>query len=256
MKTKYFFTAVFDLKKEDCVFYLKNGSLYVLLFCIFKKTIIQVLPAIKFLLMCGCEIPHVKDSMRLMIEEVASLIDKMSDEKTEEFLSELVKDRTIYVAGAGRSGLIGRAFAMRLMHLGLDSYVVGETVTPAMEKGDLVILFSGSGETNSVVDIAETAKSLGGFICLITSREKSRISDIADCKIVLPSKPPNDTEWPNTFEVRQLTGGYKSLSLPLAPLGTLFETSAMIFSDAVVASLMEMKHCGIEDVIGRLSNIQ
>ncbi|MDD4127748.1 MAG: SIS domain-containing protein, partial [Methanomicrobium sp.] len=84
--------------------------------------------------------------MRLMTEEVASLIDQMSDENTEKFLSELLKERRIYVAGAGRSGLIGRAFAMRLMHLGLDSYVVGETVTPAMETGDLVIVFSGRSE--------------------------------------------------------------------------------------------------------------
>ena len=218
--------------------------------------IIQVLPAINHFCMCGCENPGVKDNMRLMIDEVTYLIDQMSDENTEKFLFELVKERRIYVAGAGRSGLIGRAFAMRLMHLGLNSYVVGETVTPAMETGDLVIVFSGSGETNSVVDIAETAKSLGGYLCLITSRDKSRIADIADCTILLPSKPPNDSDWPNTFEVRQITGGYKSLSLPLAPIGTLFETSAMIFSDAVVASLMDIKHCGIEDVIGRLSNIQ
>ncbi|MBP2133439.1 6-phospho-3-hexuloisomerase [Methanomicrobium sp. W14] len=206
--------------------------------------------------MSGCENPGVRDNMRVMTKEVSSLIDEISDEDITVFLSELLKERRIYVAGAGRSGLIGRAFAMRLMHIGLDSYVVGETVTPAMRKDDLAVVFSGSGETNSVVDIAETAKSLGGFLCLVTAHEKSRIADIADCRVVLPSNPPSDTEWPNTFEVRQITGGYKSLSLPLAPIGTLFETSAMIFSDAVIASLMEIKHCGIEDVMKRLSNVQ
>jgi len=206
--------------------------------------------------MSGCEDPDVRNNMRMMTEEVSSLIDQMSDEKIGEFLLEVVKERRIYIAGAGRSGLIGRAFAMRLMHIGLDSYVVGEIVTPAMRKDDLVVVFSGSGETNSVVDIAETAKSLGGCLCLITSREKSRIADLADCVVLLPSKPPRDAEWPNAFEVRQITGGYKSLSLPLSPIGTLFETSAMIFSDAVIAAVMEIKHCGIEDVIQRLSNIQ
>ncbi|MDD4299457.1 MAG: SIS domain-containing protein [Methanomicrobium sp.] len=206
--------------------------------------------------MCGSENPGVLDNMRLMTDEISYIISQMSEDEIKIFLCELLRERRIYVAGAGRSGLIGRAFAMRLMHIGLDSYVVGETVTPAMRKDDMVVIFSGSGETNSVVDIAETAKSLGGCLCLITSRKKSRIADIADCIINLPSKPPDETDWENTFEVRQLTGGYKSLSLPLAPIGTLFETSAMILSDAVIASLMDIRHCGIDDVLGRLSNIQ
>ncbi|WOF17028.1 6-phospho-3-hexuloisomerase [Methanoplanus sp. FWC-SCC4] len=206
--------------------------------------------------MTGCRNRDVKDNMRVMVSEISSVIDAISQERIDCMVGELIKERRIYVAGAGRSGLIGRAFAMRLMHIGLDSYVVGETVTPAMRKDDLVVIFSGSGETNSVVDIAETSKSLGGCLCLITSHKESRISELADCVVVLPSVPPSDSEWPNTFEVRQLTGGYKSLALPLSPIGTLFETSAMIFSDAVIGAVMDIKKCEISDVMGRLSNIQ
>jgi 6-phospho-3-hexuloisomerase len=204
--------------------------------------------------MTGCG--DVLENMRIMEGEIRALIDKIEPENVDLFLSEMVKERRIYVAGAGRSGLIGRAYAMRLMHVGLESYVVGETVTPAMREGDAVVIFSGSGETNSVVDIAETAKSLGGYLCLITSHKNSTIGKIADCVVELPSPTPPENEWENTFEIRQITGGYKSASLPLASIGTLFETSAMIFSDAVIASIMEVNLCGIEDVMERLNNIQ
>ncbi|UUX91184.1 6-phospho-3-hexuloisomerase [Methanoplanus endosymbiosus] len=204
--------------------------------------------------MTGCG--DVLENMRIMEGEISMLIDKIKPENVDLFLSEMVKERRIYVAGAGRSGLIGRAYAMRLMHVGLESYVVGETVTPAMREGDAVVIFSGSGETNSVVDIAETAKSLGGYLCLITSHKNSTIGKIADCVVELQSQNPPENEWPNTFEVRQITGGYKSVSLPLASIGTLFETSAMIFSDAVISSIMEVNQCGINDVMERLNNIQ
>lgn len=204
--------------------------------------------------MSGCG--DIKMNMKTMTEEISRRIEEISDDEINSFTSAILTADRIYVAGAGRSGLIGRAFAMRLMHIGLESFVVGETVTPAMEPGDAVVIFSGSGETNSMVDIAESAKSLGGFLCLITSHRNSSIGRLADHIVEIPSEPHEEQEWPNTFEVRQLTGGYKSLSHPLAAIGTLFETAAMIFSDAVIANIMDVRECGIEEVLGRLSNIQ
>ena len=39
----------------------------------------------------------------------------------------------IFLLGEGRSGLVARSFAMRLMHLGFDVYVFGEVVTLAVK---------------------------------------------------------------------------------------------------------------------------
>ncbi|WP_421909426.1 6-phospho-3-hexuloisomerase [Methanolacinia petrolearia] len=204
--------------------------------------------------MSGCG--DVKMIMRTMTDEISRRIEEISDDEISSFTSSILTARRIYVAGAGRSGLIARAFAMRLMHIGLESYVVGETVTPAMEPGDAGVVFSGTGETNSMVDIAESTKALGGTLCLITSHRGSSIGKLADYIVEIPLEPPEDREWPNTFEVRQLTGGYKSLFQPLAAIGTFFETAAMIFSDALIADLMDIRKCGIEEVMKRLSNIQ
>jgi 6-phospho-3-hexuloisomerase len=177
----------------------------------------------------------VQEMMRLMASKIRSIAVGLSDEEVANFTKELLNAKRIFVMGAGRSGLVAKAFAMRLMHLGFSSFVVGETITPALKAGDVVVAFSGSGETKTVADIAETAKAIGGRICLITSRTDSRIGRIADCIVVIESQRdriPDDGE----FEIRQMMGEHKSF----APLGTVFETAAMIFADAVISSLMEI----------------
>jgi 6-phospho-3-hexuloisomerase len=193
--------------------------------------------------------------MASSIEEVARSIDQ---ESAGQFLDEILEANRIYVAGAGRSGLVARAFAQRLMHLGFESYVIGETITPAFGPGDLLVAFSGSGETRSVVDACETARDIGGTISLVTSTPDSPIGRMADCIVVIGSNNRlKDTDnIPQDFEIRQLTGQYRSVSPSFAPLGTLFETAALVFSDAIISALMEVKHCTIEEIKGRLANVQ
>ncbi|HNJ80055.1 MAG TPA: SIS domain-containing protein, partial [Methanoregulaceae archaeon] len=109
----------------------------------------------------------VQDMMRLMASKIRDTAASLSDSETEAFLSAIQSAERIYVMGAGRSGLVAKAFAMRLMHLGFISFVVGETITPAMRQKDLLVIFSGSGRTKTIADIADTAKEIGGRISLI-----------------------------------------------------------------------------------------
>jgi 6-phospho-3-hexuloisomerase len=198
----------------------------------------------------------IQTMMRMMSSKIGAIADMIPDEEAQAFLLEILNAQRIYVAGAGRSGLFVKAFAMRLMHLGLEAYVVGETITPALKSGDTVVVFSGSGETHSVVEIGQTAKELGGRICLVTSNRDSTLGRIADCVVELKTQQDDSIEVSPKFEVRQLTGEYRSLSQPFAPLGTIFETAAVVFSDAIVLALMETKHCTIEELRDRLANIQ
>jgi 6-phospho-3-hexuloisomerase len=196
------------------------------------------------------------DLMLLMaskIEETARSIDQVD---AAQFLDEILDAKRIYVAGAGRSGLVAKAFAQRLMHLGFESYVIGETITPAFVPGDVFVAFSGSGETRSVVDVCETAREIGGTICLVTATPDSHIGRMADCIVEIGNHRLRDADVPRDFEIRQLTGQYRSVSASFAPLGTLFETAALVFSDAIVSALMEARHCTIEEIKGRLANVQ
>ena len=95
----------------------------------------------------------VQDKMKLMASTITSTANVISNNEVDACINELLTAERTYVLGAGRSGLVAKAFAMRLMHLGLRTYVVGETITPAMKEGDTIVAYSGSGETKSIAEL-------------------------------------------------------------------------------------------------------
>jgi len=195
---------------------------------------------------------RVQEMMRLMASKIRSIANTIADEDVRKFLDELLNAKRIYVIGAGRSGLVAKAFAMRLMHLGLQAYVVGETITPALNKGDLMVVFSGSGKTKTIADIAETAHEIGAHTCLITSNADSRIGKLSECIVIIEHQRDAVQDDAVEFEIRQMMGEHKSF----APLGTLFETASMIFADAVISRLMEITKTDESALKNRHTNIE
>jgi len=190
--------------------------------------------------------------MKLMAQKIQSIAESISDEEVDGFSKAILSANRIYVMGAGRSGLVAKAFAMRLMHLGFTSFVVGETITPAIEKNDMFIAFSGSGNTKSIADVAQTAKGLGAMIGLITSNKESTIGQIADTIVVIESQRDAVTDESHEYDIRQMMGEHKSF----APLGTIFETTSMVFSDALVSHLMEITETSEGELKKRHTNIE
>jgi 6-phospho-3-hexuloisomerase len=194
----------------------------------------------------------VQDMMRLMASKIRATATNLSDGEITAFLQEILNADRIYVMGAGRSGLVAKAFAMRLMHLGFTAYVVGETITPAMRPNNLLVIFSGSGQTKTIADIAVTSHEVGGRIALITSNRESRIALIADAIVIIENQRDKVGDETAEFEVRQMTGEYGSF----APLGTLFETAAMVFADACISMLMEISKIDEKELKNRHANIE
>lgn len=118
------------------------------------------------------------------IERVGGKIDRRSAAVMNE---EIMKARRVFVSGAGRSGLLAQAFAMRLVHLGFRVYVTGEVVTPAILGGDLLICCSGSGETETTIHFAEVARRVGARLCVISARPGSTLAKMADCPVMIPA---------------------------------------------------------------------
>jgi len=194
--------------------------------------------------------------MQQMAGIITKSVSTLDQHQMEIFFREILSAKRVYVAGAGRSGFIAKAFGLRLMHLGYNTFVVGETITPAFLSGDTLVMFSGSGETHSMASICDTAKELGGKVCLITASPGSRMARTADCIVNLGDFTGYYRKDKNSFEIRQLTGNYRSVTSAFAPLGTLFETLALVFSDAVVSALMEAKKAEIRDMQDRLTNTE
>ncbi|MFC1507244.1 6-phospho-3-hexuloisomerase [Thermoproteota archaeon] len=166
---------------------------------------------------------------------VEKTLSKISHRQVENMINMLLwaKYKHILIIGVGRSGLIGKAFAMRLMHLDFDVYVMGETITPAIGHGDLIIAISGSGTTKLAVTAAEIGKEVGARIIAVTSHPNSDLGKIADHVVQIRGRTKIAKE--KDYFLRQLTGVHE----PLAPLGTIFELSAMIFFDSLIAELIK-----------------
>jgi 6-phospho-3-hexuloisomerase len=128
----------------------------------------------------------------------------------------------IFVYGAGRSGIVGRAFAMRLVQTGLRAYVIGESVTPIVRRGDVVLILSGQGESSSSIQTANIVRREGAELIVLTAHGASKIAHTASLLIVVEF--PEDAERPR-----------------FAPLGTLFESASLRLTDGIVAELLAVR---------------
>ena len=88
------------------------------------------------------------NDIETIVNEIESVLRHLDTDHVNHIAASLLQAPRIFVVGEGRSGLMGRAFAMRLMHLGATSYVVGETITPAIQEHDVLVAISGSGKQN------------------------------------------------------------------------------------------------------------
>ena len=175
-----------------------------------------------------------KTSIGAILDNIEKAEEYLEEERIDEFEDTIINAKNVFVTGAGRSGLAAKAFAMRLMHLGLSAYVVGETISPAIHEEDCIVAISGSGETNTIVSAAKIAKTGGSKILAVTSYPESTLGQLADCYLFVKGRT-NQEEDDVNYMKRQIHGNYTSLT----PLGTAFELTTLVFLDAIVSELME-----------------
>jgi 6-phospho-3-hexuloisomerase len=167
----------------------------------------------------------IKDSMQeLDMKEVENLIDLLLE----------AKDKKIFTVGMGRSGFVARAFALRLMNLGFNVYFLGETITPAAEKGDLLIAISGTGSTKMVLTASSAAKDIGATVIAITSFRDSPLGKLADLIVTIKGRTKAGMPREEDYMARQIIGERE----PLTPLGSIFENNSMVFLDSLIVELM------------------
>lgn len=193
-----------------------------------------------------------REAYNEILHGVQGILSTVSAEQIEKMVEMMEKaiDKRILIIGVGRSGLIGKSFAMRLMHLGFNVYVMGETITPAIGKGDLIIAISGSGTTKLVVTAAEIAKEVGAKILAVTSHPDSVLGNIADHIVQIKGRTKLAKE--KDYFLRQISGVHE----PLAPLGTMFEISVSVFLDSIIAEVINELGKTEEELRKKHANIE
>jgi len=160
----------------------------------------------------------------LILNKINSVLQATDEALVQKVVAAVDKANRIFITGAGRSGLVSRFFAMRLMHSGYKVFMVGEVVTPSIQAGDLFVVVSGSGGTETLLPLVKKAKSMGAAIMVVSMKGQSPMADMAD--LVCQIGSGNE----NSF------GIVKGM-----PMGTVFELSTLIFLEAIVSYIVHEK---------------
>jgi len=166
----------------------------------------------------------------IVAKEIEEVIARVSLEQVEALMQAILEAGSVFVCGSGRSLLMMKAFAMRLVHLGLQAYVVGETVTPAIEPKNLLIAGSGSGQTRTTLAMLEAAKERQAKTCAITAHPDSPIGRAADMIVEIPTPVI-------------VAPGVPRVSVQ--PPGSLFEQCLLVLCDTIV--MMFMRRLGVTE---------
>lgn len=185
----------------------------------------------------------VKDVIAEIVREVDECLGKVRQESIEQALLQISGAKRVFLAGSGRSALGIRGFAMRLMHLGIDAHLVGETATPPICAGDCLIIGSGSGATASLLAVAAKAKAIGARILLFTIDPNSPIAQQANSIVVIPAFSP---------KVQTSVANGQSIQ----PMGSLFEQCLFLLLDAFVLALMKENNVTAAEMFTRHANLE
>lgn len=186
-------------------------------------------------------VTDVKRDLSLILQENKQLLEKLDSSQLEQLIAYIKSaDHRIFVYGAGRTGLALKAAAMRLMHLGYHVHVVGETTTPAIAIGDLLLVASGSGTTSSIVSAAQKARKASATVVALTTAPESPLVTYANAAVTIPAAQKQDHG--------------ETVSAQYA--GSLFEQGVWLLMDAVFHALWKDDGTPAEQLWKRHANLE
>jgi len=181
-----------------------------------------------------------KENLMLILEENQKLAEKIDFEQVALLIPYLQNAERIFLTGAGRSGLSLKSAAMRLMHFGFTVFVAGETTTPAIRKGDLLLAASGSGTTSTIVKAAEKTVDAGAQVVAFSTTTDSPLAKLSSLVVILPAAQKQDHG--------------KTVSAQYA--GSLFEQSLLLLTDAIFQTMWAEDGTPAEELWKRHANLE
>lgn len=133
--------------------------------------------------------------------------------------------RRIACHGVGREGLMMKALAMRLFHLGLDAHVVGDMTTPPMAKGDVLFVSAGPGHFATIEGLCEVARNASAQVICVTATPEGSVPQSADLVVHLPAQT--------------MASDQGDAARSILPMGSLFEALMFLFFELLILDLRD-----------------
>jgi 6-phospho-3-hexuloisomerase len=155
---------------------------------------------------------------------------------------EIARARRIVCHGVGREGLMMRALAMRLYHMGLDAHVAGDMSCPPVGEGDLLLVSAGPGQFATVAGLSGVARDAGARVACVTAVADGGAARAADHVLVIPAQT--------------MANDQGAAATSVLPMGSLFEGAQYLTFELLVLALRD--HLGVtpEAMRARHTNLE
>jgi 6-phospho-3-hexuloisomerase len=124
--------------------------------------------------------------MDAILRDLDRILGGVDGESTRRFLDAIDGARRVFMYGLGRSGLVARMFGMRLVHLGREATIVGDTTTPAIRQGDLLVQCSRTGQSPILSHAVNLAHAEGAGVAAVVGGPEVPLAQDADLVVRLP----------------------------------------------------------------------
>ncbi len=165
------------------------------------------------------------DRARAAAEELGAAAAAVDPAGVDALAAAIAEARRLALAGVGREGLMMRALAMRLYHLGLDAHVVGDMTTPALGPGDLLLVSAGPGDFSTIRALVDTALAAGARAACVTAQPDGAVPLRCAPVLVIPAQTMADDTGPAPASV--------------LPMGSLYEGAQYVVFECLILALRD-----------------
>jgi DNA-binding MurR/RpiR family transcriptional regulator len=128
-----------------------------------------------------------------MIMALKSTYDLLDYEQIKKAAGFILQARNIYAFGSGNSGVAAQEFRNKVLRYGLNVTYFSDShfqliSASVMGDQDVLILFSVSGQTKDMIDIAKVASKQGTHIIVVTNYLKSPLAKYANALLYVVGK--------------------------------------------------------------------
>jgi 6-phospho-3-hexuloisomerase len=174
--------------------------------------------------------------------EVGQAAAAVEESALDALAEEIATARRVVAYGVGREGLMMRALAMRLYHLGLDAHVVGDMGCPPVGAGDLLLVSAGPGGFSTVDGLLGVARRAGARTACVTAQPQGSAPGMADRILVIPAQTMADDRGAGVTSV--------------LPMGSLFEGAQFLVFELLVLRLRDRLGESAESMRARHTNLE
>ena len=174
--------------------------------------------------------------------EIRDAVAAIEPAALEGMVTELEQAKRVVCYGVGREGLMMRALAMRLYHMGLDAHVVGDMSCPPVGPGDLLVVSAGPGGFSTVNGLIGVARKAGARVACVTAQPSGSAPQASDRVFLIPAQT--------------MANDQGAAATSVLPMGSLFEGAQYLAFELLVLALRDRVAVDPQAMRARHTNLE